>query len=141
MIDYTIRFFTLSPLSSLIPLQAQMMQEGYQVQLKGITLLAVRANDSRAIFTIKLTDSTQPTTQNEIADFIAAVTETQAIERDTVLSLLSQTQSIVTIGIPPDLPTNTTLDLIIEIVEELGEGLFHVEGEGFYMDGQLIVEI
>ncbi|MCI0711969.1 MAG: hypothetical protein L0154_17575 [Chloroflexi bacterium] len=140
--SYYIRFFTVSPVSSLVPLQAQMFQEGYSVRPRGTNIIAVEYAPDRKSFVIELTDSTSDITKKEIADFIAAVTEANDSGRDTVLNLLTRTQSLIALEVPDDYEEDEqVLDLLIDMISNMGDGLFHVEDEGFYQNGELIVRL
>jgi hypothetical protein len=140
--SYYIRFFTGSPVSSIVPLQAQMFQEGYNVRPRGTNIIAVEYATNRQPFVIELTDSTSDITRKEIADFIDVVAEADDSGRDTVLSVLSQTQSLIALQVPDDYHEDEpVLDLLIEVISNMGEGLFHVEDEGFYKNGELIVRL
>ncbi len=140
---YTIRYFTTSPLGSLIPVQAQMIQAEFEVHPAGTNQLDIFYHPDRGPLTVDLTDSTQATTQREIAQFIEAVTERGGPERDTVLSVLVQTQALVAIGVPDGLQevNADALPIVLEIIANLGDGLFHVQGEGFYAGNNLIFEL
>jgi hypothetical protein len=140
---YTIRFFTTSPLSTLVPLQAQMTQADFDVQPVGTNQLDIFYDPDRAPITADLTDSTKSTTRDEIAGFIEAVSQEEGPGRERVLGVLSRSQSLVTIGVPDDLGRNgnDVLSLVLEIVASLGDGLFQVDGEGFYAEGELIFEL
>ena len=141
MTDYYIRFFTISPLFSIIPLQAQMAQQGFYVEPAATNQLLINYADGREPFAVELTDSSSETTQQEVADFIDAVREANQPGRDTVLNVLTQTKAIIAIGVPVDYEEGPVLDQIIDIVAAMGDGLFHVEDEGFYRDGALILEL
>lgn len=141
MIEYTIRFFTVSPLFSIIPLQAQMIQQGFRVQPGGTNRLDIAYTAERTPFIAELTDSTSDTTKDEVAEFIEAVQAVDDPGRETVLNLLTQTKAIIAVGVPTDFAGGDVLDRILDIVAEMGDGLFHVEGEGFYQNGELIVGV
>lgn len=140
---YTIRYFTTSPLGSLVPLQAQMIQAEFEVHPAGTNQLDIFYHPDRGPFTVDLTDSTHLATQREIASFIEAVTERGGSKRDTVLSVLVQTRALVVIGVPDDLHevNADALSITLEIIANLGDGLFHVQGEGFYAGNDLIFEL
>jgi hypothetical protein len=140
--SYYIRFFTVSPVSSLVPLQAQMFQEGYNVRPRGTNIIAVEYAPDRKSFVIELTDSTSDITKKEIADFIDAVTRAEGSGRDTVLNLLTRTQSLIALEVPDDYEEDEqVLDLLIDMISNMGDGLFHVDNEGFYQNGELIVRL
>lgn len=139
---YYIRFFTISPVSSIVPLQAQLFQEGYNVRPRGTNVIAVEYAVDHRPFVVELTDSTSDITKQEIADFIDAVTNAEGGERDTVLNLLTQTRSLIALEAPDDYrEDDDVLDLLIDMITNMGDGLFHVEDEGFYKNGELIVRL
>ena len=141
MIEYYIRFFTVSPLYSIIPLQAQMAQAGYKVTPAGTNQLEIAYSHDFSPFTVELTDSGNNMTKQEVADFLAAVQDSEDEGRETVLNLLTQTQAIIAIGVPKDLGDSKSLDMIVDIISDMGEGLYHVEGEGFYQGNDLILQL
>jgi len=140
---YYIRLFTTSPLSTLIPLQAQMIQQGYQVAPAGTNKIDVFYATNNAPLAIDLTDSTNQTTRQEIMRFIDVVA---ALPRQStqgqVLDVLARALAVVAVGVPDDYdPQSGALDAVIDIMASSGAGLFQVDGEGFYEDGQLILEL
>lgn len=141
--SYYIRLFTTSPLSTLIPLQAQMIQRGYQVKPAGTNQLDVFYAPGHKPLTIDLTDSTSPTTQAEIANFIDAVSLLpQSAAQWQVLDVLARTIAVVAVGVPDDYDYQSgTLDIMAEIIANAGDGLFQADGEGFYEQGELILEL
>lgn len=140
---YYIRLFTDTPLSTLVPVQAQMIQRGYQVQPAGTNQLDIRYNAGRDAITIDLTDSAHQTTRNTIAGFLDAIARLpRSPEQQDVLDYLPRTQAVVTVGVPDDYDTSSgALDEVGDIVANAADGLFQVDGEGFYDGSNLILAL
>jgi hypothetical protein len=140
---YCIRLFTDTPLSTLVPVQAQMIQRGYQVQPAGTNQLDIRYDAARDPLTIDLTDSSQQTTREAVAEFLDAVARLpHSPEQQDVLNFLPQTQALVTVGVPDDYESASgALDEVGDIVSNAAAGLFQVDGEGFYDGSNLILAL
>jgi hypothetical protein len=140
---YYIRLFTDTPLSTLVPVQAQMIQRGYQVQPAGTNQLDIRYAPGRDPLTIDLTDSGHQTTRNTIAGFLDALARLPSSpEQQEVLNFLPRTQAVVTVGVPDDYDHSSgALDEIGDIVANAAAGLFQVDGEGFYDGSNLILAL
>jgi hypothetical protein len=138
---YLIRLLTTSPLSSLVPVQAQLFQRGYRVTPAGTNQLDVWYDANFSPLTVELTDSNHATTRQEIMQFIEWVSrQSGEPAQGQVLDVLARTQAVLAIGVPDDYDnTNDALNEIIDIVANAAEGLFQVDGEGFYDGNQLIL--
>ena len=141
---YLIRFFTTSPLMSMIPIQAQMYQAGFEVQPAGTNALDIYYDPNYPPLTADLAESTKEDAKADIMAFIEAVTDySDHPAQRKVLNVLSRTQAIIAIGIPNDFPDSHqgSLNELLALVADMAEGLFHVEGEGFYDGANLIFEL
>ena len=140
---YFIRLFTDTPLSTLVPVQAQMIQRGYQVQPAGTNQLDIPYDAGRDAITIDLTDSAHQITREAVAEFLDAVAQLpKSPEQQDVLDFLPRTQVVVLVGVPDDYDNASgALDDIGEIVANAAAGLFQVDGEGFYDGGNLILAL
>lgn len=141
--SYGIRFFTTVPLSTLIPLQAQMIQRGFQVNPVGTNQLDIYYARDRQQIQVDLTDSTQDSTRTELTDFLHRVGQLASSEvQGFVLDTLSRTQALVLIVVPDDYDDDhDALNHVIDIVTNSAEGIFHVGGEGFYEGDSFILEL
>ena len=141
--SYYIRLFTTSPLSTLIPLQAQMIQRGYQVNPVGTNQLEVFYDPACQPLRVELTDSTNTTTQQEIAAVLDAVSQLPGDpNQHRVLDVLARTLAVVAVGVPDDYHYDSgVLDDLTGIIANAGDGLFQADGDGFYDQGQLILEL
>lgn len=141
---YLIRFFTTSPLMSMIPIQAQMYQAGFEVQPAGTNALDIYYAPNHPPLTADLAESTKDDAKADIMAFIEAVSEySDHPAQNTVLNVLSRTQAIIAIGIPDNFPEGQqeSLNDLLALVADMAVGLFHVEGEGFYDGPELIFEL
>ena len=140
---YYIRLFTDTPLSTLVPVQAQMIQRGYQVQPAGTNQLDIRYDAGRDPISVDLTDSTHQITREAVAEFLDAVARLPSSpEQQDVLNFLPRTQAVVLVGVPNDYDTASgALDEVGDIVANAAPGLFQVDGEGFYDGSNLILAL
>lgn len=140
---YTIRLFTTSPLSTLIPLQAQMLQAGYRVQPIGMNQIAVQYQANLQPLQVALTDSTDQVTHRTIRQFIEYVGELAgSADQALVLDVLARAQAVVSLHVPADYDhQDETLNAIVDLIAESAEGLFQVDGEGFYDGNELILRM
>ncbi len=141
---YAIRLFCIVPLSTLVPLQAQMIQRGFRVQPVGTNQLDIFFDPNQPPITADLLDVTQSETGQQIADFLEAVSKLDdSPEKNRVLDVLSRTQALVIVGITEDRSDAfpAALDNILDVVSNSAEGLFQVDGEGFYEHGSLILPL
>lgn len=141
MTDYYIRFFSQSPINSLIALHTHGAPYGLKLQPISTNQIKVFYEGGLRPFHITLTDSNNDTTRKEIVEFIEAVNQIDDQVRDHILHVLTHTQAIVAIHVDDDYNGASALDLLLEIVAGLGSGMFHVEGEGFYENGNLIARL
>lgn len=141
--SYHIRLFTTSPLSTLVPIQAQMLQAGYQVKPAGTNQLDIVYAAQRQPLTVDLTDSTDATTREEIKNFLDAVSRLpHNPSQELVLDVLARAQAVVAIGVPDDFDQQSpALRDVIDLVADAAEGLFQVDGEGFYDGDELILKL
>lgn len=141
---YAIRLFCTVPFSTLVPLQAQMIQRGFQVQPVGTNQLDIFYDRNQPPITADLMDATLSETGQQIADFLEAVSDLDdSSEKTLVLDVLARTQALVIIGVSGDGSDafNAALDNILDVVGNSAEGLFQVDGEGFYEGGSLILPL
>lgn len=139
---YVIRLFSTSPLSTLIPLQAQMIQRGFQAQPVGTNQLDIFYEPQSNPLVVDLTDSTDAKTKQDLTDYLDAITQLSPSDaQGHILTVLSGTQALVLIGVPDDYDDSSgTLNHIIEIISESADGVFHVEGDGFYEGDTFLLE-
>ncbi|HLA44395.1 MAG TPA: hypothetical protein VJZ27_13210 [Aggregatilineales bacterium] len=140
---YYIRFFTTQPLGTLVPVHAQMHQRGYQVNPAGTNQLDVIYDSKREPVQIDMSDSTSPTTREDVRAFIDVVSRVSGEpEQARVLDVLARTQAVIAVGVPDDYDeqSGTVFD-VIEIIANAAVGLFQVDGEGFYDGAQLILRL
>ena len=140
---YYVRLFTTSLLGSLVPLQAQMIQQGYHVKPVGTNQLDIVYRSDRHPLTADLTDSNNQTTRDDIAHFLDQVSRlTDEPDQDLVLDVLARTRSLIAVGVPDDYESDDeALSDVLDIVANFSEGLFQVDGEGFYDGGRLILRL
>lgn len=141
---YLIRFFTTSPLMSMIPIQAQMYQAGFMVKPAGTNALDIYYDNNFSPLTADLAEALKEDAKSDIAAFIEAVSEySDHPAQNMILNTLTHTQAIIAIGIPDDFPDShqDSLNDLLMLVADLAEGLFHVESEGFYDGAELIFEL
>ena len=141
---YFIRLFATVPLSSLIPIQAQMLQRGFQVQPAGTNQLDIIFDANSPPLTVDLTDSNMQKTRDEIRSFLAEVSRVpDDSNKQKVLDVLARTQAVVFVGIPDELTDefSDTLDNVLDGVANSADGLFHIDGEGFYEGSTLILPV
>jgi hypothetical protein len=141
--SYLIRLFATSSVSSLVPVQNALIQMGYQVQPAGTNQLDVYYDSNRSSLSVDLTHSTDPATLEDIMDFIERVAQaTGEPEQSRVLDNLARAQSVVAIGVPDDYDNNAAaLNDTIDVVVQSADGLFQVDGDGFYDGSQLILPL
>ncbi|MFP4321342.1 MAG: hypothetical protein ACLFTK_02715 [Anaerolineales bacterium] len=140
---YTIRLFTKAPLGSLVPLQAQMIQRGYHVQPAGTNQMDIFYTQEAAPLVVDLVDAGQDITRREIQTFLQRVSALgNEPDQGLVLDVLTRTQAIIMIGVPDDYDNAApALDDTLDIVSNAAEGLFQVDGEGFYDGNRLILPL
>ena len=140
---YYVRLFTTSLLGTLVPLQAQMLQQNYHVKPVGTNQLDIHYDANRSPLTADLTHSGNDTTRKEIEHFIERVASLKnEPDQNLVLDVLARTQSLIAIGVPEDYDhENDTLTRLVDIVANFAEGLFQVDGEGFYDGSNLILRL
>lgn len=141
---YAIRLFCTVPLSSLIPLQAQLLQRGFQVQPVGTNQLDIIFDREKMPLTVDLIEAHQQETQLQIADFLEDVSKlSDSPAQRKVIEVLARTQSLVIIGVVDDGSDafKRTLDYVLDVVSYAADGLFQVDGEGFYEGGNLLLPL
>ncbi len=141
---YAIRLFCTVPLSSLIPLQAQLLQRGFQVQPVGTNQLDIIFDREKMPLTVDLIEAHQQETQLQIADFLEDVSKlSDSPAQRKVIEVLAHTQSLVIIGVEEDGSDafKRTLDYVLDVVSHAADGLFQVDGEGFYEGGNLLLPL
>ncbi len=140
---YTIRLFTQAPLGTLVPVQEPMIQRGYHVQPVGTNQIDIFYADGRGPLSVDLVDSGQEVTRRQIQTFLQRVSAlSNEPDQGLVLDVLTRAQAIVMIGVPDDYdPAAPALDDTLDIVSNAAEGLFQVDGEGFYDGPRLILPL
>lgn len=141
---YYFRFLSTRRIDSSSILQSRLSHADFRVQPLGTHLFQVQYHNEKQPISIEITHATDGTTQNEIADFIAALNEREPdAGRDRVLNVLTLTQSIIAIGIPNDFSEaddGEWLDHLMLAIRDDSPGLFEVEGRGFYDGGDLVFQ-
>jgi hypothetical protein len=142
---YALRYFAVSSVDSLVPALQHMRRAGLSVRLVGAEAYNVHYAPDMHPLTTGLTKAYNPVTQSEVAVFIEIVSQRPAYtgQRD-VFNMLSRTQAIIAIGVPDDFidyGSEQTLDFVVDSVSALGHGMLQVDGQGFFIDKQLIYEM
>lgn len=140
---YYVRLFATSPLKSLLPIQAHILEAGYAVKPLNTRRLNVEYHQGHDPLTLDLTDSNHYITREEILSFLELVSRLAANpERYLVLNALARTQALVAIGVADDYDEDAAaLDTLVTSVAYSAEGLFQVDGQGFYDGHELILKV
>jgi hypothetical protein len=139
--SYAIRLFATVPFRTLNAVQAHLLRQGLTVTPVGTNQLDISLGATLAL-TLDLIDATNPTTQQDVIAFIDRVSRLPDSEfKEFVLSTLAHTQAIAVIGVPEHL-RDADQDILNRVIDAVAaDGLFHVEGEGFYNGSTLILRI
>jgi hypothetical protein len=141
---YYIRLFATDPLDSLVLLHTQVQQKGLPTSPVGRNQLDIRFHAQRPPISADLTDSRMLTTRQQVLSFIEEVSRLRhEPDQHLVLNVLARTQALVTVGVPDGLTAEFAwaLDCVLTGVSRLAEGLFQVDGAGFYDGPTLILRI
>ena len=141
MSSYFIRIFSITPRSNLLDLQNAVWQSGLTVEPVGTNQLLITDGRNDPL-TIELTDMNSAITQTDIVELTEMVQKSRtssAEARIFVLNNLVRTVALMAINVPETMDSA----MVEWVVEQLlgAEDLLHIEGEGFYLDGELIVPL
>lgn len=143
--SYFIRLFTPEKIPTLVPVQAQLMRYGFQVRPIATNQVDIFYHPAQPPFAIDLTDSNSPTTRQDIMAFIQAVSRLDADPptQTLVLDVLARTRALLAVGVPDGFSRqfDAALDLLLEHISDVAEGLFQVDGQGFYDGDTLILKL
>lgn len=141
MASYFIRIFSITPRSNLLDLQNAVSQSGLTVEPLGTNQLLVHDRNNEPL-AVELTDTNSTVTQADIMELTELVQKSRtssAEARIFVLNNLVRTLALIAVNVP----VAADMAIVEWVVEQLlkSEDLLHVEGEGFYLDGKLIVPL
>ena len=143
--SYFIRLFTPQLVPTLVPVQAQLIRHGFQVKPVATNQLDIFYHPHHPPFAIDLTDSNSPTTRQDIMGFIEAVSRLNIDppNQTLVLDVLARTRALLAVGVPDGFSRqfDAALDILLEYVGDVAEGLFQVDGQGFYDGDTLILRL
>lgn len=139
---YAIRFFMKSSVDSLMPILNTMHRAGFRVKVVGREAFDFYYAPYYDPLTAGLLRAVHPATQSEVAIFIEIVSLRPPYPRQRdVLNTLARTHTMIAVGVPDDFTqfgNAQLLALLMESVNELGDGMFHIDGQGFFVGQQLI---
>lgn len=141
---YAIRLFATDSLSSLVPLHTTMIRQGFPVNPVGTNQLDIIYHRQYPPLTADLSGADAITTRSRIMRFIELVSrQPRSPDQQLVLDVLARTQALLTLGVPDTLTDEfaAALDNAVSIISSMAEGLFQVDGEGFYDGHTLILRI
>jgi hypothetical protein len=134
----TIRFFSLSPMNSIVALQSELTGLGYLIRPVGTNALDILAVADAVPMRLMLASAQSELARQDIALFIEAI-DPSASGALAVLNALTKTQTMIKLLAPDSVDQNVIVD-VLDVCAALGQGLVQVDGEGFYEDGVLIFE-
>lgn len=139
---YAIRFFMQSPVDSLLPILNTMHRAGYRVKIVGIEAFDFYYAPDVDPLTAGLLKAVHPATQSEVAIFIEIVSQRPSYRgQHEVLNTLSRTRTMIALGVPDDFTAygdGHLLSLLMDSIDDLGDGMFHIHGQGFFVGNALI---
>jgi hypothetical protein len=135
---YYVRVFSLAPIRSIARFQLWLAERGYPVRPAGTDALDI-LTDTPPLH-VELTSAQHPLTQQEVLEFIEAVNARPDPNAVLVMDVLARTQAVIALHIPEEADSALVGDILDGCIEP-GEGVIQVDGEGFYQDGVLILEL
>lgn len=142
---YAMRYFTVTSVVSLVPALEKVVRAGMKVRLVGTEAYDIYYEPAAHPLATGMSKSCSPAAQSEVAVFIELVSQRPPLagKRD-VLHTLSCTQAIVAIGVPDDFSLHgddETLSFVTESVADLGQGMFQIDGQGFFVGKHLVFQL
>lgn len=141
MASYFVRIFSIVPRTNLIDVQNTLMQSGLTVEPAGTNRFFIKDGTNEPLL-VELTDTSSDVTRDDILQLTEMVQKSRtssAEARIFVLNNLVRTVSLIAIQVADGADMVMMEWLIEQLLEP--EDLVHVEDEGFYLDGELIVPL
>lgn len=141
---HVIRLFCTVPIRSVVLFQSQLFLRGFQAQPVGTNQLDILYDPTKPPITVDLITANQAETQQQIAEFLEAVSKVEeSPTQKQIIDVLARTQSLIFIGAEDDGSDifNHALNTILDVFGSNAEGLFHIDGEGFYEGNNLILRL
>jgi hypothetical protein len=140
MAGYYMRFFSTTALGSITRLQLNLAERGCAIRPAGTNTIEVLSEAGFAPLRVKLNAAQDEITRQEVQDFIEAVAQRGVGNAAPVLDTLARTQTVVAVAVPAEADHDMVAD-VLEACAALGQGVIQVDGEGFYQDGVLLIEL